>query len=74
MSDDCRCGHQLAAHDHYRAGTECATCPPEACPRFRTPGRVDRLLAAAADLGFAVRLAYGLWRAEGRDPDRELKS
>ncbi|WP_203841092.1 hypothetical protein [Winogradskya humida] len=31
----CVCGHQHAAHEHYRAGTECTRCGPQSCPRFR---------------------------------------
>jgi hypothetical protein len=31
----CRCGHSAAAHEHYRSGTECATCPAGACNSFR---------------------------------------
>lgn len=30
----CRCGHQLDAHQHYRAGTDCALCPPHFCAAF----------------------------------------
>jgi hypothetical protein len=30
--DLCRCGHPRAAHEHYRAGTDCAQCD---CPRYR---------------------------------------
>jgi hypothetical protein len=29
----CRCGHERAAHEHYRAGSDCALCAD--CPRFR---------------------------------------
>lgn len=28
----CVCGHQQAAHEHYRPGSDCALCD---CPRFR---------------------------------------
>ncbi|MBF4589396.1 hypothetical protein [Curtobacterium sp. VKM Ac-1395] len=28
----CVCGHQQAAHEHYRRGSDCALCD---CPRFR---------------------------------------
>jgi hypothetical protein len=31
----CRCGHPRAAHEHYRRGTDCALCGPDACPRYR---------------------------------------
>jgi hypothetical protein len=30
----CRCGHGRGAHEHYRGGTDCATC---ACLRFARP-------------------------------------
>ncbi len=40
----CRCGHEKAAHQHYRRGTDCGVCGATACPRFRkapagTPAR-----------------------------------
>jgi hypothetical protein len=31
-SATCVCGHQQAAHEHYRRGSDCALCD---CPRFR---------------------------------------
>jgi hypothetical protein len=31
----CRCGHELAAHEHYRRGRECALC---GCLRWSPPG------------------------------------
>jgi len=31
----CVCGHPRSAHEHHRAGTECAFCGPEVCPRWR---------------------------------------
>ncbi|MBW4042389.1 MAG: hypothetical protein HIU86_09725 [Acidobacteria bacterium] len=31
----CVCGHARDAHEHYRRGTDCATCGPEVCPKFR---------------------------------------
>jgi len=31
----CVCGHARDAHEHYRRGTDCATCGPERCPKFR---------------------------------------
>ncbi|WP_375387375.1 hypothetical protein [uncultured Amnibacterium sp.] len=31
----CVCGHTHDAHEHYRRGTDCGTCGPEVCPRFR---------------------------------------
>ncbi len=35
----CRCGHDKAAHAHYRRGSDCAMCGPARCPRFRTQPR-----------------------------------
>lgn len=35
----CRCGHDRAAHDHYRTGTDCAICGKSTCPRFRSRDR-----------------------------------
>jgi hypothetical protein len=40
----CRCGHARVAHEHYRAGTQCALCID--CPRFRPSGGTLRRLAA----------------------------
>jgi hypothetical protein len=31
----CVCGHAKDAHEHYRRGTDCATCGAEVCPKFR---------------------------------------
>jgi hypothetical protein len=30
----CVCGHEAAAHRHYRRGTECAICESGGCDRF----------------------------------------
>jgi len=38
----CACGHVRELHEHYRAGTDCATCGPEGCPRFRSQPRRGR--------------------------------
>ena len=36
MSDAiCHCGHSVAAHEHYRRGSDCAICGAESCRRFR---------------------------------------
>lgn len=51
-ANTCRCGHEREAHDHYRAGTECALCGAEGCPRYRdgrvlgtgVPGLLSRVL------------------------------
>ncbi|GAA1284244.1 hypothetical protein GCM10009609_56510 [Pseudonocardia aurantiaca] len=45
--DPCTCGHPKAAHDHYRAGTDCGVCGATACAKFRSvkrKGIVRRLL------------------------------
>lgn len=39
----CRCGHRREAHQHYRAGTDCASC---SCTRFR-----PRLFGRRSDEG-----------------------
>jgi hypothetical protein len=31
----CVCGHAVAAHEHYRRGTDCALCSGRECPQFR---------------------------------------
>jgi hypothetical protein len=36
----CVCGHAREAHEHYRAGADCALCGRLGCPRFRVPGRL----------------------------------
>ena len=43
----CTCGHPKAAHEHYRAGTDCGVCGATACAGFRPAertGMVRRLL------------------------------
>ncbi len=32
----CSCGHPAAAHEHFRAGNDCALCPVGECERFRS--------------------------------------
>jgi hypothetical protein len=36
--DPCACGHALAAHDHYRRGTDCGACGAGGCAEFRPEG------------------------------------
>lgn len=31
----CNCGHVLDAHEHYRAGTDCAICGRSGCRKFQ---------------------------------------
>lgn len=33
-ADYCGCGHSRNAHEHYRAGSDCALCADRACMRF----------------------------------------
>lgn len=33
---ECRCGHEPRAHEHYRAGSDCALCD---CARYRASDR-----------------------------------
>lgn len=40
MTHPCRCGHDRDAHEHFRRGTDCASCD---CARFRQPGLPARL-------------------------------
>jgi hypothetical protein len=42
MKDLCRCGHAIAAHEHFRRGTECVLCEPGSCPRYRRVGVLAR--------------------------------
>jgi hypothetical protein len=39
VAEPCRCGHGLDSHEHWRAGTDCATC---GCDRYRTVARRRR--------------------------------
>jgi hypothetical protein len=31
----CRCGHDLDAHEHFRAGRDCGACGAGGCAAFR---------------------------------------
>jgi hypothetical protein len=33
--EPCMCGHAKAAHEHYRAGSDCALCTKDGCQKFR---------------------------------------
>jgi hypothetical protein len=35
----CRCGHDAAAHEHYRPGSDCGACGAAQCARYRPAGR-----------------------------------
>ena len=50
----CRCGHPYAAHEHYRAGTDCGLCPTGHCPRYRPAGMAGALQALPRAIGKAV--------------------
>jgi len=34
-SDVCRCGHDRAAHEHYRRGSDCGACGRDVCAAYR---------------------------------------
>lgn len=55
----CACGHPETAHQHYRAGTDCALCN---CPRFRShAGGLGGLGGLATGLSAAMRSLAGRW-------------
>ena len=58
----CSCGHRYVAHEHYRAGTDCSLCPPDACHRFRPAG--------APVAGLRVLVAAALREGRGRRSHR----
>lgn len=64
--DRCRCGHDFAAHQHYRRGTDCGLCPEGECGRFRG-GRV-RALPRQLALGL---LEDAAGRAERRSDEND---
>lgn len=33
----CGCGHALAAHEHYRRGSDCGICGAAKCAAYRRP-------------------------------------
>ncbi|MEZ5212582.1 hypothetical protein [Gordonia sp. (in: high G+C Gram-positive bacteria)] len=41
----CVCGHDRAAHAHYRDGTDCSLCADGSCPRFRSSSGLRGLLS-----------------------------
>jgi len=51
----CVCGHPREAHEHYRAGSDCALCGRSGCGRFRATGslraRLGRLLGHPSSSG-----------------------
>ena len=49
MSNNCLCGHAQAAHEHFRAGSDCGVCTAEHCPRFRSDNLLNRLLDPVLD-------------------------
>jgi hypothetical protein len=44
----CRCGHGSAAHEHFRAGSECVACD---CTRYRTTVGLATQLASVLRRG-----------------------
>jgi hypothetical protein len=47
----CRCGHDAAAHEHFRPGSDCGACGAARCGRFRAT---------------RVGTAWHRWRAASR--------
>jgi hypothetical protein len=43
--DVCRCAHKRAAHEHHRAGSDCALCPPGVCHHYRSATPIRGLIA-----------------------------
>jgi len=43
-ADVCRCGHQRAAHEHYRAGSDCSLCPPGRCSGYVRRGGLQDVI------------------------------
>ena len=35
----CVCGHVKAAHQHFRAGSDCGSCGAQKCPAYRRDNR-----------------------------------
>lgn len=35
----CMCGHLREAHEHWRDGSDCGSCPEGECSRYRRPRR-----------------------------------
>ena len=48
----CRCGHSIEAHEHFRAGSDCAVCGPDGCQAFvaRRSRRPQRIVGIAVPL------------------------
>jgi len=44
MHDTCLCGHGRSAHDHYRGGSDCASCADGQCRAFRADTIIGRLI------------------------------
>ncbi|MCO1657584.1 hypothetical protein [Pseudonocardia humida] len=62
----CRCGHDVDAHEHFRAGRDCSTCGPEVCRRYS--GRPGAGLPAVLRLGSQPTASRPVWtrlRARG---------
>jgi hypothetical protein len=53
----CVCGHPREAHEHYRAGTDCALCGRSGCSRFRVAGSLWSRLRGLLGGSFAVGVA-----------------
>lgn len=70
FGDECTCGHERAAHQHFRAGSECALCPANGCTRYRPgkPVRTALFLFVARLRRPRVRTQYSA--PEGHQPNR----
>ena len=48
--DPCACRHARVAHEHWRQGSDCGICGPQACPRYRRQGGALRRFLRRARL------------------------
>jgi hypothetical protein len=64
----CACGHNRAAHEHFRRGSDCGACGASACARFHStaPTPLNVLVAVIQRLRPCRRADHG--------SDRELAS
>lgn len=46
-----RCGHQRNIHEHYRQGTDCASCGRAACWAYKQPGIIPATIRALRKFG-----------------------
>ncbi|MDT5287372.1 MAG: hypothetical protein QOF88_2261 [Mycobacterium sp.] len=48
MRNTCRCGHDRAAHQHYRTGSDCGSCEAGHCRGYRSDGPLNRVIEKLA--------------------------